>query len=50
MLGRLTLKPPPDSMPMVSGVPGPYRFFFYSFDCHEPPHVHAHRERMVCKF
>jgi hypothetical protein len=37
-------------VPRVSGVPGPYRFFFYSFDCHEPKHVHIRRERMVCKF
>ena len=37
-------------MPMVPDIPGPYRFFFYSFDCHEPPHVHVRRERMVCKF
>lgn len=29
---------------------GPYRFFFYSFDCHEPKHVHVRRERMMCKF
>jgi uncharacterized protein DUF4160 len=38
------------SVPRVSGIPGPYRFFFYSFDCREPKHVHARRERMVCKF
>lgn len=37
-------------MPTVPDIPGPYRFFFYSFDCHEPPHVHVRRERMVCKF
>jgi hypothetical protein len=37
-------------MPTVSDIPGPYRFFFYSFDYHEPPHVHVRRERMVCKF
>jgi hypothetical protein len=29
---------------------GPYRFFFYSADCSEPPHVHMERERMVAKF
>lgn len=29
---------------------GPYRFFFYSFDCNEPMHIHAQRERMICKF
>lgn len=37
-------------MPRIKDIPGPYRFFFYSFDCNEPPHVHAQRERMVCKF
>jgi hypothetical protein len=37
-------------MPTVPDIPGPYRLFFYSFDCHEPPHVHVRRERMVCKF
>jgi hypothetical protein len=29
---------------------GPYRFFFYSFDCNEPKHVHVRREQMLCKF
>lgn len=29
---------------------GPYRFFFYSFDCNEPKHVHIRRDRSVCKF
>jgi Domain of unknown function (DUF4160) len=38
------------AMPMVPGISGPYRFFFYSFDCNEPKHVHVRRERMVCKF
>ena len=37
-------------MPSVGNIPGPYRFFFYSFDCHEPKHVHVRRERMACKF
>jgi len=37
-------------VPTVKGIPGPYRFFFYSFDCNEPKHVHVRRERMVCKF
>jgi hypothetical protein len=37
-------------MPTVKGILGPYRFFFYSFDCSEPMHVHVKRERMVCKF
>lgn len=37
-------------MPTIKGVSGPYRLFFYSFDCNEPIHVHAERERMECKF
>ena len=38
------------AMPTVHGIPGPYRFFFFSFDCNEPRHVHVRRERSVCKF
>ena len=37
-------------MPTVKGIPGPYRFFFYSFDCNEPKHVHIQREKLICKF
>jgi hypothetical protein len=37
-------------MPTIQHIPGPYRFFFYSFDCNEPMHVHARRERKTCKF
>jgi hypothetical protein len=37
-------------MPTVHGIPGPYRFFFYSFDCNEPEHIHVQREKMTCKF
>ena len=37
-------------MPTVRGIPGPYRLFFYSFDCHEPRHVHVRREDNLCKF
>jgi hypothetical protein len=37
-------------MPTVKDISGPYRFFFYSFDCNEPRHVHVRRERMTCKF
>ncbi len=29
---------------------GPYRFFFYSADRAEPPHVHVEREANVAKF
>ena len=37
-------------MPRIKGILGPYRFFFTSFDCNEPPHVHAERENRTCKF
>lgn len=37
-------------MPTIKGISGPYRLFFYSFDCNEPMHVHARRERATCKF
>ena len=37
-------------MPSIPGIPGPYRFFFYSFDCNEPPHVHVERDAATCKF
>jgi hypothetical protein len=37
-------------MPTVKNLEGPYRFFFYSFDCSEPMHIHIQREKMVCKF
>ncbi len=29
---------------------GPYRFFFYSNEGMEPPHIHIQRERSVAKF
>ncbi|REJ85782.1 MAG: DUF4160 domain-containing protein [Acidobacteria bacterium] len=29
---------------------GPYRFFFYSSDRAEPPHVHVARDESVAKF
>lgn len=29
---------------------GPYRFFFYSADRDEPPHVHVEREEKRAKF
>ena len=37
-------------MPRIRGIPGPYRFFFTSFDCSEPPHLHVEREDKTCKF
>ena len=29
---------------------GPYRFFFYSADAHEPPHLHVERDENRAKF
>ena len=29
---------------------GPYRFYFYSYDCSEPRHMHADRENRSAKF
>jgi hypothetical protein len=37
-------------MPRIKGIPGPYRLFFFSFDCNEPMHVHVQRESDACKF
>jgi len=37
-------------MPRIKGIAEPYRFFFTSFDCNEPPHVHVERERRTGKF
>ena len=36
-------------MPPVLRV-GPYRFFFYSGDSGEPPHIHVERESETAKF
>ena len=37
-------------MPTIRNIPGPYRFFFFSFDCNEPKHIHVQHERRNCKF
>ncbi|MCF7928758.1 MAG: DUF4160 domain-containing protein [Spirochaetales bacterium] len=37
-------------MPSVKGISVPYRFFFFSFDCEEPRHIHVQHENKVCKF
>ena len=29
---------------------GPYRFYFYSYDCGEPQHMHIDRENKSAKF
>lgn len=39
-----------DGVPSVRGIPGPYRSFFYSFDCSEPMHVHVRRDSYHAKF
>ena len=36
-------------MPTVP-IKGPYRFFFYSGDKDEPPHIHVEREDKKAKF
>lgn len=36
-------------MPTVAII-GPYRFYFYASDGHEPPHVHVERESAQAKF
>ena len=37
-------------MPTIKNISEKYRFFFCSFDCNEPEHVHVQREKMICKF
>lgn len=37
-------------MPTIKPISNGLRFFFFSFDCNEPMHVHASRESMNCKF
>lgn len=36
-------------MPTVRMI-GPYRFFFYSGDRDEPPHIHVERDQKIAKF
>lgn len=36
-------------MPTILKI-GPYRFFFYSNEKGEPPHIHVQRERFLAKF
>lgn len=36
-------------MPTILRV-GPYRFYFYSYNCGEPRHTHIDRENMSAKF
>jgi Domain of unknown function (DUF4160) len=37
-------------MPRIKGIARPYRFFFTSFDCAEPAHVHVEREDKTYQF
>ena len=37
-------------MPTIKEISDGLRFFFFSFDCNEPKHVHITRENMICKF
>ncbi len=36
-------------MPTVLKI-GPYRFFFYSSDGDEPPHIHVERDDKIAKY
>jgi hypothetical protein len=36
-------------MPTIATI-GPYRFFFYSNEGHEPAHIHVRRDRFTAKF
>lgn len=36
-------------MPTILRI-GPYRFFFYSNEKGEPPHIHVQREKFLAKF
>lgn len=36
-------------MPTVLRI-GPYRFYFYSHEPNEPPHIHIDRDQDSCKF
>ncbi len=36
-------------MPTITRI-GPFRFFFYSNEETEPPHIHVQRERCLAKF
>ena len=36
-------------MPTIEDI-GPYKFYFYSAEGREPPHVHVRRDRSTAKF
>ena len=37
-------------MSRIRDIPGPYHFYFVSFDWVEPPHIHVDREDRSAKF
>ena len=37
-------------LPTIPGIGGPYRIFFYSFDCNLPRQVHVRRDQAASKF
>lgn len=37
-------------MPTIKELSNEFRFFFFSFDCNEPLHVHVSKESKICKF
>jgi len=37
-------------MPTIKQLTNGFRFFFFSFDCNEPIHVHVSKETKICKF
>jgi hypothetical protein len=47
---RAKYSPREERLPSIKGISGPYRFFFLSFDCREPKHVHVERDAATCKF
>jgi len=37
-------------MPTIKKLSNGFRFYFYSFDCNEPMHIHVEKDKMNCKF
>ena len=37
-------------MPTIKSISNSLRFFFFSFDCNEPMHIHVNKENKTCKF
>lgn len=38
------------NMPTIKKLSNGFRFYFYSFDCNEPIHVHIEKDNLSCKF